>query len=185
MEFIMVTGIATGLAMDAFSVCVAAGIKIQHPTFRHYFRLSWHFALFQFLMPVIGYYGGLLIEDKIKAFDHWIALLLLAAIGGKMVWESFGVDENNAVKDPSRGITLMLLSIATSIDAAAVGLSFAALNIPILFPALIIGIVCLLFSVAGFFLGYRIGVKIGRWAERIGGFVLILLGIKIFLQHVL
>ena len=184
MELLVITGIAISLAMDAFSVCVAAGIKIQHPSLRHYFRLSWHFGLFQSLMPVIGYYSGLLIADKIRVFDHWIALILLAAIGCKMIWESFKNDDNNTPKDPSRGITLVILSIATSIDAAAVGLSFAALNIPILFPALIIGMVCFIFSGFGFFLGHRIGLKIGKWAERLGGFILVILGIKIFVQHV-
>ena len=186
MEFITIIGIAVSLAMDAFSVCVAGGVKIEKPSFRHYFRFSWHFGLFQFLMPIIGYYAGVLIADIICRFDHWIALILLSVIGIKMLWESFGNDdEKKDVKDPSRGLTLIMLSIATSIDAAAVGLSFAALNIPILFPSIIIGVVCIVFSAFGLFLGTRIGLKIGKWAERFGGVVLVLLGVKICLEHLL
>ncbi|MBN1646927.1 MAG: manganese efflux pump [Spirochaetales bacterium] len=187
MEFITILGIAFSLAMDAFSVCVAAGTTISGPTFRHYFRFSWHFGLFQFLMPVIGYYCGVLIADIIKHYDHWIALVLLSAIGIKMIWESFKKDDGNGNggKDPSRGFTLILLSIATSIDAAAAGLSLAAMSIPVLFPALIIGTVCIFCSAFGLFLGNRLGLKIGKWAERFGGLVLVLIGVRICLEHLL
>jgi len=187
MTLITVIGVAFSLAMDAFSVCVAGGVKIKHPTFRHYFRFSWHFGLFQFLMPILGYYLGVLVEDIIRDYDHWIALVILSIIGGKMLWESFsGRDDDQCdVKDPSRGWTLVLLSLATSIDAAAVGLSFAALNIPIFGPAVIIGAVCIFCSAAGLYLGKKIGLVIGKWAERFGGLVLIMIGVKICLEHCL
>lgn len=186
MQFITILGIAFSLAMDAFSVSVAGGVKISKPTFRHYFRFSWHFGLFQFLMPIIGYYAGILIADYIYTFDHWIALIILSVIGIKMIWESFkqgGGSQDGA--DPSRGMTLIMLSIATSIDASAVGLSFAALNIPVLFPAVIIGIVCIICSAFGVYLGNKIGLRIGKWAERFGGLVLVLLGVKICLEHLI
>jgi putative Mn2+ efflux pump MntP len=186
MSILTITVIAVGLAMDAFSVCVAAGVKIKKITYRHYFRLAFHFGLFQFLMPVLGYYGGVLIEKIICDYNHWIALSLLSFIGIKMIWESFKKqDEHNENKDPSRGITLIMLSIATSIDAAAVGFSFAALKAPIIMPAIIIGLICILFSLIGLFLGDKIGSKLGVWAERFGGTVLIGIGIKILLEHLL
>ncbi|MBN1756727.1 MAG: manganese efflux pump [Chitinispirillaceae bacterium] len=182
MEFLTIFGIALSLAMDAFSVCVVAGVKIGTPTLRHYFRLSFHFGLFQFLMPILGYYGGVMIESIISRYGHWIALIILSFIGAKMLWESFkDTDKNDSLSfvDPSRGMTLVMLSIATSIDAAAIGFSVAALSIPILKPAIIIGIVCAVCSAVGLFLGTIIGLKIGAWAERLGGVVLIAIGIKI------
>jgi manganese efflux pump family protein len=170
--------------MDAFSVCVAVGVKIKKITYRHYFRLAFHFGLFQFLMPILGFYGGVLIENIISSYDHWIAMGLLSFIGIKMIWESFQQDDKKSkTKDPSRGITLIILSIATSIDAAAVGFSFAALNTPILVPAITIGFICILFSLTGLFLGDKIGSKLGVWAERTGGIILIGIGLKILFEH--
>jgi len=186
MEFLTIFGIALSLAMDAFSVSVVAGVKIEKPTLRHHFRLSFHFGLFQFLMPLLGYYGGVMIESIISSYDHWIALVILSIIGGKMLWESFQKEDINTTSDnydPSRGMTLVLLSIATSIDAAAIGFSFAALKISILTPAIIIGIVCAACSSIGLLIGNKIGSKIGAWAERLGGVVLILIGIKILIEH--
>ncbi|MBN1533893.1 MAG: manganese efflux pump [Spirochaetes bacterium] len=185
MELLTIIGIALSLAMDAFSVCVVAGAQIGRPTLRHYFRLSFHFGLFQFFMPVLGYYGGVFIESAIHSYDHWIALSILSFIGLKMLWESFKDKESDApANDPSRGATLLMLSIATSIDAAAIGFSFAALRIPILKPAWIIGVVCAACSAAGLLLGSTIGPRIGAWAERLGGAVLISIGIKILIEHV-
>lgn len=188
MNFITILGIALSLAMDAFSVSVAAGVTIKNPTIRHYFRLSFHFGLFQFLMPLAGYYGGVLIENIISSYDHWIALLILTFIGLKMIWESFSDKSDHTstnLKDPSRGVTLVMLSIATSIDAAAIGFSFAALKLSILVPAIIIGVVCAICSAVGLFLGNTIGSRIGRWAERFGGVILIAIGIKILIDHII
>jgi manganese efflux pump family protein len=138
-------------------------------------------------MPLIGYYGGVLVEKIISRYDHWIALLLLAFIGIKMIWESFKKEEAECAieeKDPSRKFSLVMLSIATSIDAAAVGFSFAALKIPTVIPAIIIGIVCVLFSTLGLFIGNKIGSVIGKWAERFGGLILVAIGVKILLEHI-
>ncbi len=186
MGLLEVSLIATGLAMDAFSVCVVSGIKIRKPTSWHYFRLSFHFGLFQFLMPLVGYYGGVMMESIIKSYNHWIAFILLFIIGLKMFWESFYPDNKEKAdnqKDPSRGMSLITLSIATSIDAAAVGFSFAALKIPIILPAIIIGLACIGFSVLGLYIGKRIGVFAGAWAERVGGIILVLIGVKILIDH--
>jgi len=184
MGFIAIVGIAISLAMDAFSVCIAAGVKIKDIRFRHYFRLAFHFGLFQFFMPLLGYVAGVLIENILHQYGPWIAMSLLSFIGIKMMWESFDLDgsEKND-KDPSRGASLVMLSIATSIDAAAVGLSFNALGLPILIPSIIIGIVCALFSAIGVYLGNTIGSFLGAWAERLGGVILIGIGMKILLEH--
>lgn len=186
MGILTVLGIAVSLAMDAFSVSIACGARLKKLTFGHYFRLAFHFGLFQFMMPLIGYYGGMTVEKIISSYDHWIAFGLLSFIGLKMIWESLKKEETEQeaeCRDPSRKMSLIMLSIATSIDAAAVGFSFAALKIPIFIPAVIIGLVCALFSAAGLFLGSRIGSIMGKWAERFGGIVLIIIGIKILTEH--
>jgi len=188
MDIISIIIIAICLSMDAFSVCIAAGVKIRCLDAGHYLRLSIHFGLFQFLMPVAGYYGGTMIGSLVKDYDHWIAFGLLSFIGLKMLWESCQKNEGNVCKegeDPSRGLTLLMLSVATSIDAAAVGFSFATLEIPIFFAAVIIGVICAAISAAGLFLGNKIGSLFGPWAERIGGTVLILIGVKILIEHLL
>jgi len=135
-------------------------------------------------MPIIGFYSGVLIEKIIQKYDHWIAFALLSLIGIKMIIESFSIrDDNQKQSDPSKGKNLIILSIATSIDAAAIGFSFAALNISILIPSIIIGVICVFFSALGLFIGNETGSIVGVWAERIGGIVLILIGVKILLEH--
>ncbi len=183
MDIISIIAIAIGLAMDAFSVSIFAGITIDKPDRGHYFRLSFHFGLFQFMMPIIGYWGGSSVGYVIRDFDHWIAMALLLFIGLKMIGDSFSREEKAGVKDPSRGLTLLLLSVATSIDALAVGLSIGVLGKPIILPSVIIGIVCSLFSIAGIRLGKKVGSLLGQRAERIGGIILIIIGIKIVIEH--
>ena len=182
MDIVTITGIATGLAMDAFSVSIAAGLFIYKPYGRYYFRIAFHFGFFQFLMPIIGYFAGYFIEPYIRIIDHWIAFLLLACIGGKMIYESFH-GRRGFQNDPSRGLTLIVLSIATSIDALAVGLSLGVLNKPIIYPSIIIGIVCAVFSIVGVAIGRRVGNKPGKFFEILGGIILIAIGIKILIQH--
>lgn len=183
MDIVSIIAIAIGLAMDAFSVSIFAGITIDKPDRGHYFRLSFHFGLFQFMMPIFGYLGGSSVEYVIRDFDHWIAMALLLVIGLKMIWESFSRDEKVKVKDPSRGLTLILLSVATSIDALAVGLSIGVLGKPIILPSVVIGIVCSFFSIMGIRLGKKVGSLLGQRAERIGGIILIIIGIKIVIEH--
>lgn len=185
MNLLTVLGIAVGLAMDAFAVAIAVGTRLPRLTYRHYFRLSFHFGLFQALMPILGWFLGRSVEKYISAFDHWVAFALLAAIGAKMLLESFRHkgDVEMMLSDPTRKWSLMMLSVATSIDAFAVGLSIALLNINIAVPAAIIGVVALLFTAVGMRCGRSLGERIGSKAEFIGGLILIGIGIKIVLSH--
>ncbi len=183
MDFLEITGISVGLAMDAFSVSIAAGLFVYPPLSRYYFRVAFHFGFFQFIMPIMGYLAGSCIEPYIRSIDHWIAFLLLSYIGGKMIYESFQ-DDKNFDRDPSRGLTLIVLAIATSIDALAVGLSLGVLNKPIIYPSIVIGGICAAFSVAGLAIGRRAGNMIGSRVERLGGIILIMIGIKIVIEHI-
>jgi putative Mn2+ efflux pump MntP len=183
MGFPVVLGIALGLAMDAFAV--ALGCSLRGLTRRQSFRLAFHFGLFQFFMPLIGWSAGKGIESRIMAFDHWVALGVLVFVGGKMIVESSRrrAEDAGPTSDPSRGSRLFLLSVATSIDALAVGLSLAVLESGILYPAAVIGVVAFLMTLAGTAAGPRLGRLAGRRAELAGGIILILIGLKILLDH--
>ena len=184
LDFISIFIIAVALALDAFSVSISAGMIIKQPGFRHYFRLAFHFGLFQFMMPIIGYFGGNYLENYIKEYDHWVAFGLLAVLGIKMIKESFSNSEDVVEnKDPSRGISLVVLSVATSIDALAVGLSFGVLAQPVLIPSIIIGGTCSLFSVTGVTIGKKAAALVGKKAEAVGGIMLLIIGIKILVDH--
>lgn len=163
MDIISIVVIAIALAMDAFSVSITCGMIIEKPDFGHYFRLSFHFGLFQFMMPIIGYSAGFYLERYIRTVDHWIAFGLLLLIGLKMIHEAFDKKEKDTVcKDPSRGGRLLLLAFATSIDALAVGFSIGVLGGAIFFPSVIIGLVCSLFSIAGIAIGNHASKYISR-----------------------
>ncbi|SLM31327.1 conserved membrane hypothetical protein [Desulfamplus magnetovallimortis] len=177
--------IATALAMDAFAVAITAGFQIRDLNFRHIFRLSWHFGLFQAIMPVIGWYSGRAVVTLIEQYDHWIAFGLLFWIGFGMIKGAFDTDEDKKWIDPTRGRRLVMLSIATSIDALAVGFSLAALKVSIILPVIMIGITALAFTCIGLFIGNRFSTSAtaGNRAELIGGIVLIAIGIKILFEH--
>ena len=178
--------IAVGLAMDAFAVSTAVGIKLKNVTGGHIFRLSFHFGFFQFMMPILGWVAGYTVEDIISTFDHWTAMALLSIIGGKMIIDSFGNNRSQKFKsDPTRGLTLLGLSLATSIDAFAVGLSLGVLNEGIWYPSIIIGLVAATFTILGLKLGNRIGMIFSKKMETTGGLILIGIGIKIVLDHTL
>jgi len=183
-----IIAIAVALAMDAFAVSIAAGVTLKDVSFRQTFRLSWHFGLFQAIMPVIGWSAGLSIRTYIESYDHWVAFGLLAFVGGKMIREAFEYDHKNdkkQKKDPTKGLTLIVLSVATSIDALAVGFSISVLNISIWTPALIIGIIAGMFTIGGLQIGKRIGsaARLSRNAGLIGGIVLLCIGLKILHEH--
>jgi len=173
--------------MDAFAVAIAVGVQLKSIRFRQFFRLSFHFGLFQALMPVIGWSAGLSVRSLIESWDHWIAFGLLALIGGKMLKDAFsGKDETEqAVKDATRGMTMVLLSVATSIDALAVGFSLSIINEPILLPAAVIGIVALIFTVIGLHIGKLAAgsSRISPYAEFLGGLVLLAIGLNILYEH--
>jgi putative Mn2+ efflux pump MntP len=185
MNLLTIIGIALGLAMDAFAVSIAVGSNLPRVTFRHFFRLSFHFGLFQFMMPIIGWYGGTKIARFIEHFDHWVAFGLLLFIGGKMIYESFGEKESiSNISDPTRRWSLIMLSIATSIDAFAVGLSIAMLNYEIWFASVIIGIVAALLTSLGMLFGRQLGGRFGKRMELVGGLILIGIGLKIVFGHI-
>lgn len=172
--------------MDAFAVAVASGITLQHVSPRQFFRLSWHFGLFQAMMPVVGYGAGLSIRDLIERYDHWAAFGLLAFVSMNMFRSALEKSEKRVSRnDPTKGSNLVLLSVATSIDALAVGLSLAFINISIWFPALVIGIIAAIFTAAGLLLGSRASrfVFLQRYAEFAGAGVLIAIGVNILREH--
>jgi putative Mn2+ efflux pump MntP len=179
--------IAVALAMDAFAVAIVTGLTLEPMTRRHVFRLAFHFGLFQALMPVIGWAAGAVVHRYIAAVDHWIALALLVLVGGRMIRGALGqVDgERAAPGDPTSGWSLVGLSVATSIDALAVGLTLAMLGATIFVPAVVIGLVAAAFTAAGMRLGRRIGAAWGKRVEIFGGLVLIAIGVKIVLEHTL
>ncbi|MDT8334365.1 MAG: manganese efflux pump MntP family protein [Desulfurivibrionaceae bacterium] len=178
--------IALALAVDAFAVALAAGVALPRTTFRHTFRLAWHFGLFQGGMAVIGWAAGLAFRSLIESFDHWLAFILLFLVGARMIHGALAADRGQkAAPDPTRGFSLVVLSTATSIDALAVGLSFAFLQTDIAIPALIIGLVALLLTAAGLHLGriIRHAGRLGAGAEIGGGLVLIGIGFRILFAH--
>ena len=183
MNWVNLLGIAVGLAMDAFAVSIAVGLTIGGVTPRHVFRVAFHFGLFQFMMPILGWLAGSTISSYVADYDHWLAFGLLSIIGGKMLLGA-GSDAGEKTKpDPTRGWLLVVLSVATSIDALAVGLSMAFLRVSILLPCIVIGLVAASFSAVGITFANRIFRRWGRVAEVLGGCALILIGLKILISH--
>lgn len=170
--------------MDALAVALAAGMMLQKVGFRHTFRLAWHFGLFQSMMPILGWSMGQMVEGLVKEWDHWIAFVFLLVIGFKMVLDSRH-EEEKALRDPTKGMRMVMLSIATSIDAFAVGMSLSLLGISIWYPAAIIGIVCCIITAMGIHMGAWLGVKsrLGNYAECVGGLILLAIGLGILHEH--
>ncbi|MCE1165264.1 MAG: manganese efflux pump MntP family protein [Bacteroidetes bacterium] len=183
MSFLEIMIISVGLAMDAFAVSIGSGTLSSMRDMRSKIRLAFHFGLFQFLMPVIGWFLGSTVQSYVEQFDHWIGFVLLSYIGIKMIYESFGND-HSARQNPSKGKSLVILSVATSIDALAVGFTLAMLSVNIWYPCIIIGIVTALLSITGIQLGEKLGVRFGKKMELLGGLVLIAIGVKILLEHI-
>jgi putative Mn2+ efflux pump MntP len=181
--FLEILLIALGLAMDAFAVSIAAAAAGRASSPRPIFRLAFHFGLFQFLMPVLGWLLGTQIAHFIAAFDHWIAFVLLALVGVRMIRSGCATEPTLQVAEPSRGWTLIMLSIATSIDALAIGLSLAMLQVNIWYPAAVIGVVTALLSLVGVRLGCSLGLRFGKPMEILGGIILIGIGLKILVEH--
>jgi putative Mn2+ efflux pump MntP len=184
MSFFEVFLIALGLAADAFAVSVAAGSTGATRGHRSMLRLSFHFGLFQFLMPILGWLAGLSIEHYVQSFDHWIVFGLLTWVAVHMIQSARANDEGVMQQDPSRGMMLVVLSVATSLDALAIGLSLALLRVSIWYPSVVIGVVTGATSFIGLLLGQRFSRKFGRRAAEIGGVLLILIGIRIILAHI-
>jgi manganese efflux pump family protein len=177
-------GVAISLAMDASAVAIGTSIRLCKVSLAQTLRMSLAFGLFQFLMPVAGWYAGVSVAGYILRFDHWVAFGLLLTVGGHMLYEAFtrkpGAIEQD---DPTRGVTLLVLAVATSIDALAVGLSFAFLEVRIWVPALVIGVVTALLTAISIQLGCRLGHAFGKRLDALGGLVLIAIGVKILIEH--
>jgi putative Mn2+ efflux pump MntP len=186
MDLLTIIFIALALAVDAFAVALAAGVSLCQVSGRQTFRLAFHFGLFQAMMNILGWAAGLTVRTMLEGIDHWLAFGLLALVAAKMIKDAVAGRETEAQKiDPTRGYTLVMLSVATSIDSLAVGLSFSMLNISIWLPAAIIGLVATLLTVTGLKLGCLLGSasRIGARAEIAGGLVLLGIGFNILRQH--
>ena len=179
--------LALALAMDAFAVAIAAGMRLDRLTPRHVFRMSFHFGLFQAIMPIIGWLAGLSVRSLIEQWAPWAAFGLLAFVGIKMIRDSLSPDANEQARssDPTRGFSLIMLSIATSIDALAVGLSLSFLGESIWIPAAVIGLVCLCMTALGMYAGHKAAhiCRLGNHAGLLGGVVLLGIGLKILWEH--
>jgi len=176
--------LAIALGVDAFSVAIGIGAanhqKLWWPPV---LRLSLAFGFFQFMMAVLGWFAGSTVVEIIDAFDHWVVFGILALIGGKMIWEGWEKEEQKIQTDQTKGLPLLILSVATSIDSLAVGFSFSALKNPILFPALIIGIVCLSMTSLGMIFGKALARILGKKVNIFGGLVLLVIGVKVLIEH--
>ena len=176
--------IAVGLAMDAFAVALAVGAEGYARKFRHAFRLSFHFGLFQFLMPIIGWYLGLRVQSRIEEYDHWIAFVLLAFVAVRMIRSGFSPESGKIQVDPTKGSMLVMLSFATSIDALAIGLTLAMLKVEIWYPCVIIGFVTGFLSMIGIKIGHGLSNRFGKVMELVGGGVILFIGLRILYEHI-
>jgi len=183
LDFLSVFVIAIGLAMDAFAVSISCGFTISSPKHWNALKIAFSFGAFQAVMPVIGWSVGRFFSAYIEAFDHWIAFILLSFIGIRMIYNAIASDECATIVDPTDLKTLLMLSIATSIDALVIGVTFAFLQIQIIRPVLIIGIITFVISSAGLLIGHKLGRYFEKRVEIFGGIVLIGIGIKILIEH--
>ena len=186
LDFGSVLLIAAGLSADCFAVALGASTSGKGYSYVQMLRVCLAFGAAQTVMPVLGWLGGKTLVNLISNYDHWVAFGLLLIIGGRMIWESFHSKEDETKeRDFSKGLPLLTLAVATSIDALAVGISFAFLSVNIVVAVLTIGVVCFLITGLGFLAGRKAGQVLGERAETIGGIILIGIGIRILLAHLL
>ena len=185
MDFWLLLALAVSLAMDCFAVSLSIGSSPLPTTARRVFRISFHFGFFQFMMTFLGWLLGSSVVNLISSIDHWIAFLLLGWVGVHMIRSGLSKEEEVQRADPSRGKTLVLLSIATSLDAMGGGLSLALLKVNILFASLWIGLVTLVLSLSGMLLGNRLSRRFGENMEVVGGVVLLIIGLHILITHLM
>jgi len=185
MSLVMVLGLAVALAMDCFAVSMGLACGTKGLTGRQTVRMAFYFGGFQFGMPVLGWTAGESVVRFMKGIDHWIAFGLLLAVGGKMLYEAFNLSEEEKAcrPDQTRGARLLLLSVATSIDALAVGLSLGVIKTGILYPASVIGAVCFIMTIVGARLGPVVGRAVGKRAELLGGLILVGIGLRVLYDH--
>jgi putative Mn2+ efflux pump MntP len=183
MSFLTILVIAVGLAMDAFAVSIASGTAYRQLKVRHALRIALFFGGFQALMPLIGALAGLSVKNYIAEYDHWIAFVILTAVGGKMIYESFKITQAEKSNNPTDILVLLALSVATSIDALAIGVTLSLVAASIITAVLVIGLVTFALSYAGVMIGKKFGHIFESKIEAVGGLVLIILGVKILLEH--
>jgi putative Mn2+ efflux pump MntP len=185
MDFFTILGIALGLSFDTFAVSLSYGVIRNSILFRQAARIATVLSVFQGGLTIIGYFLGSMISKSIKAADHWIALGLLAFLGIKMIIEGIGKTSDKDTKDFSSTIVLLTIALGTSIDAFAVGISFAFLDVKIWESGILIGAVTFLASMTAIRIGKSAGERLGNKVEILGGLILIAIGLKIFLEHYL
>lgn len=183
MSILEIALIGVGLAMDAFAVSICKGLAMRKMSYRKAIIIAAFFGIFQAAMPALGYLLGTTFADKIATVDHWIAFILLSLIGVNMIKEALSNDEEKDVDDSLKLGDLIMLSIATSIDALAVGITFAFFEVPLLNAISIIGIITFIICVIGVKVGNVFGEKYKSKAELAGGIILILMGLKILIEH--
>ncbi len=183
MSFLEILLIAASLAMDAFAVALSAGTSGHGQKMRPALRLSFYFGFFQFLMPIVGWFLGASLAQVIRGFNNWVVFGLLAFVGGHMLYEAIRREEHELPADPTRGMRLLTLSVATSIDALAVGLGLGMLHISIWYPSVVIGVVTAGLSLLGVHLGNRLRSGLGRRMELVGGVILIIIGLRILFSR--
>lgn len=183
MDFGAIVCIALGLAMDAFAVAIASGVIIKNQRQRHALRFGLSFGLFQMFMPVVGWSAGLIFRPLVSTVDHFIAFGLLSAMGIKMIYEALQLDEWERSERSFTVYVLLGLSIATSIDALVIGMSFAFLNISIVKPVMVIGVITFFLTYMGIFIGNKFGKVFENKIEILGGLILIGIGFKILIEH--
>lgn len=176
--------LSIGLAMDAFAVSICKGLSMPRMKWKNAIIIGLYFGYFQALMPALGYLLGVNFQDRISNIDHWVAFILLAVIGINMIKEAISKD-NDVHNDSIKFKDMIILSIATSIDALAVGITFAFLNVNLILAISLIGVITFIISVLGVKVGNIFGDKYEKKAEFAGGIILILLGIKILLEHLI
>lgn len=185
MEILSSTLIAVGLAMDAFAVSMGVGTTEHSNKRRSRLRLAFHFGLFQMGMAIIGWLAGSTVSTYIEQFDHWVAFALLGYVGVNLIRSGINPEASSYCHDPCRGRFMIILCVATSIDALAVGLGMAMIDAPIVIPSIIIGVVTFGLSLFGLNAGNQLGQKFGKVMEILGGVLLIGIGLRILISHLI
>jgi manganese efflux pump family protein len=184
MDLVKILIVAVGLAMDAFAVSIVSGGAYKQLKIRHAFRIAVFFGGFQAFMPLLGSLVGFGLKRYIQNYDHWLAFILLSAVGGKMIYESFKIGPNKSKLDTADNFVLLILAIATSVDALVVGITLSMIANSIIKAAAIIGLVTFVLSYAGVFIGRKFGHFFENKIEAVGGLLLIGLGMKLLIEHI-
>ena len=185
MHLFTIIVVAVGLSLDAFVVSIVSGSAYKQLHVKHALRMALFFGGFQALMPLIGFMAGLSVKEHIEFCDHWIAFGLLAAVGAKMIYESFKIKSIEEKFDPSNIFVLLMLSVATSIDALAIGITLSLITSSIITAVIIIGLITFVLSYLGVYIGKRFGHFFENKIEAVGGIILIGIGVKILFEHLL